>query len=1395
MPDGMSIHEDILPSPPNTSNRQMSGLFTRSQSSRYVPSEDPFSDPIGSDSENLARKKVDFQLSSQGVFDAPQLSTPDSELPPSLRSLPPSRDCQQRSRPILKQTQSLESVMGVEKLDDTIQANMVSLEEQLESQDRLAIVSAYQDVSNLIKVNSPQEEQEAFKSRIPALQDHIKRDLLLLDGNTDNVPKEEELSLGNLTLSAVKLAVALVWSEQYSSCVTDEFRHWITERAINVLKEHTASKQICLHYMHLLATQTFRPQIINSHNRATRILEVVDQLTDFIVGKAVMSERLLIYIKLIDQSRSTMRNRAALWIKHVIAGLGHNFKEVRTNAITAASRVCSEISAMPGPEPIYKHVRAALAEEVSKDRTLGSFIIARLERMLQGKEDVNQVPQIWTMVIMLANAGASKVESWTPLSSWLRIIQKGFNSSDLNLRIQAFLAWNRLIYLVRPYDASDKYVSILLKPAALFLEKTSAGIGNWNKPTRTAAVTGYCTLLYYSFRPQLSESQYTRMWNSVIVPVMTRKFIQAPVNCDLGCRVLAALFHSSQHTRPWTDKRAHDSSQLEPEGLPAVEFRWIKAKLPAILSIVWLLVDQASFGLDNNLSDQAYVAQMWRNLMIAFKESVSKEVRTTPQAKAAFTAIFAFFNGCDLDSKLSISRMTLLANITISEVGLNTLIPHIGLDECSPVLICEILRAIEPGPKQASQPQVTAMVDVCCQRLSIEFNKSSSSDDQPTTSASRIDLYSQCLQRIPHWCLLGGIKTFSPGITALMDELFDVSDIQEESFIVFSTTVTNLLSELSTFEALKIMQSLRPLLETLPARRGLLDQWHSIAKNDQEILEIERLHAQLCPQVVNEILSARTENIRKAGPSANSPVRATTPFKTARTKVVKLRLPCAKHADSKIDSTPVDDPHQDHHAVKSQMLTARQKEVATRQRSDPILTFSDINSESPRKSSPKRRLAVEQFMTPEIPETPPTNQGDDEDAHPVTPTPKARKQFQAIIRPEVPSSPPSAVDEDEFMQNAEKIISSPIQGDGTDSRLVLEPAEEQFKHKLSHDKILESEINAQQEMLTAPTERDNGKVTMIQEATSSTPQKDNAAEVDAQDHTPEQGSPIQYSDEFDAMAASQLSQSLVEESFSSSRNSVRTGSKRKRDTKTSPESTPSKRRSISPASDTTVKSASVDATSAQPPAPANASPSPSKQMRTRLRSRGQSSQSQSSLSSQKSTASKRGKRRQPESFIIHDEVEVLDVAPGPSPVPVVFAEQPHDTILPIQTSIQPQLITRAPTAEDSPVLSNATDPPALSPLVQRPTVGAVFGQILPSDDPDASAMEDVTLTPPQPKEPIFASSATQIDVSESFNLVTSLQDILSKLNNGVEIDIDLGAVQNLCFQIGMKATEVASRNI
>ncbi|KAK5090500.1 hypothetical protein LTR05_000672 [Lithohypha guttulata] len=1345
-------------------------------------------DQPGLEAVDSVTKKVGFYPYTTNISEK-ALSTPESEVAPTSKPLSRSRDRHLKSRPILKPRPSQERVADIlvqyerrALLDD-----MDSLFTNLASGDRAAVIDAYQTFLVLVKSYGQPPESETLRGGMQKLQQYIKKDLMVLDDNLCVSPSEERASLGNLVTSALKVLITLVWSHEYSKDLTDDFRQWFLDRSIRVLKDQNTSKAITMHYMHLLATQNFR-QNINANNRHLHILEAIHEVADYASGKGIALERLLVHQKLVDQAKSVMEKRPDLWMKDLLFDMSHSSKEVRKNAICLGLEVCK---AFGNVASINQTARQYLAETTG-ERTLSESITNRLEKLLAAQDEDSarsQIPQIWIITIMLCHGTAHKLETWPQLHEWLRLIQRCFNMNNDTVRTEAFRAWNRLYHIARPYRASEKVISMLAKPAIMQLERNNNT--NAARSIRAVVVSSYCMLLYYAFRPSRSVAQYSRMWTAYVAKLMTSNF----------------LSKSGADLPNWNENRAYDNNLIDYSELPAIDAKWIRGQIVDVLGVVRLLVEHSSFGPNGAVSEQAYVAQTWKKLMHALRDSTSKEIIMSVETKAALQAVLIFLTELP-DPETTIktatlcdARRTLLARITVDVLGAGTILQAFENDDGKrasavlPAVFSQLTRTIDQSGIQ--QPAHEAQLNRCVDILGGFMAKVTNQD--PALDITTLQVVNRCLDGIAleaHRYL----RRLSDAIALLLkaigeslanNELPEAQMFTCQSFCLVTRRLVEALPPTTYRYFDSLLASICSVQYTIQATHldDIRDKFRHVGPND------------FGPKLLAAVAELRTADMLQK-PTFSRPLPGLlSRLKNSSVVAPDLKVPTNKprHDDSQVQFVPIESSPSNYEDVESQLLTTRQKDVRHRQSTERPITFADIRSSPMAKMDNvhSSKLLEERSSLPNTPTTPVAAASRlHEDDEPPTPTPKAKKPWYAGLQPDVPSSPPSVVENDMRIAAASAITSSPIvHPRGGDDRIQLDTIVEVDGH---------TEVEEQQAKAVESSCHPQG----LNEEARSLTRVPLLLDVDTADSTVDDyetaeavitSTPTSYSDENDALAASQLSQSLVEESqsFSDSRERVlkssKTKTKRKRSSGHDCEDVRHKKSRVLDKEEIEIRTDHVaeqplneemaDCIVVNTNAPGLRLKVQKARQPKRITTKGLRQESpalsQISLSPASTSSSRRSNRRRE----FRSDRKTRSAS-----------SQEASPTTQIRVVVPPRADTSAKDEAKTVAQSEAEDSPPTQTLSQ------FEAEVESTTEKQAEEDAEILSRDGRKKQKTIASENTrqeQTISTNNFDVVNDLQDILNRLNDPATStntsNLNIAAIHSLCFQIGLKAQQYAQQ--
>lgn len=597
-----------------------------------TPDESPSSSQVGftGSRREPGSKRVDFSPWTDYIK---PLSFTKSNLQSKspLRVLRPSNECKPK-KSILKTSVAPFSQSPCDPLRPNEPENLVTMWEsavqQLSGESRNSRLDAYMHLFGALKAYDGLLDGNGIGEKIRLITQYLQRDIRLESG------EYETLDI-NLVTYALKLLTVLVWNPQLATHLPDEFRSFVIDRATTALQEPKTPKSITSHYMHLLSTQTFQQKIMTG-NRASKLLTILQNITDNVNGNAVIAQRLMIYQRLLTQCKPSMATHANMWVQHLLTGLFHHIKDTRTKAVTFGMQAATTF----GPNvSISNAVRTTLSTPLEDGREYLSEMIENLMRMISSREKGVHVPQIWSIVILLLRTRKSPVEQWEHFKDWLLVIQKCFNCSDSAIKTQAILAWNRFVYAVSPSESTGiSMVRMLSKPILSQIERRK--IEKLGTQPNSTALSSYCNLLYYAFRQSASHKQLDLFWKEYVLPPFSTVFNFGPTINDRASQILSSLLWNPQ-LKIWSENRANEATKLEPDELPVLDCKWVRSRVSTVLEVFESLFETSMWREDDPYASS--IALAWTSFSKALGEASSKEIKPSTESMHAIASILGMF--------------------------------------------------------------------------------------------------------------------------------------------------------------------------------------------------------------------------------------------------------------------------------------------------------------------------------------------------------------------------------------------------------------------------------------------------------------------------------------------------------------------------------------------------------------------------------------------------------------------------------------------------------------------------------------------------------------------------------------------------------------------------------
>jgi len=578
-------------------------------------------------SSEKAQKKVGFSPWTE-FHRLPVSGIKDSDSEGSIRRLPPSKECKSL-KSILKACSDNTTFLSDNEMlafDQTsFPAMLRSTVQHLADPSRASRLDAYTTLFACLSAYDEVPETKDLSENVVEITGYIRRDVsakMDSDGGLDT----------RLVTQALKVLTVFLCMASLATSIPECFCSFILDRSISSIEDAGSPKILVSYHMHLLEKQKFTAKHMTT-DRVNRLLSALDAVTTRTKGNRIICHRLMIYQRLLLQSKSVMAARIGGWIDNLVSGMLSSIKDVRVRAIgfgveaglqlgsiLSVSQACIEFFNRTNPE----------------GKKVIDFLCTRLGEMTVNKEDGIHAPQIWSVVILFFRSRRRQLECWEHMKAWLIVIQRCLNCSDPQVKFQANIAWSRLIFVVNPnVSTSNSMAKMLRQPLVSHLERKADDKNS--KQAKQIARSTYCTLLYYAFRPTATHAQFDQYWELYVAQILPSSFAGSKSDVNHAFDVLAALLSSSGRPKAWDENRANMNGPVKPEELPCLDPKWIRLRADNIAHIFDELFDVADWRLDEDR--EASVLLAWRSFMTALGIASSKEVKVSMDTMNAVSTV------------------------------------------------------------------------------------------------------------------------------------------------------------------------------------------------------------------------------------------------------------------------------------------------------------------------------------------------------------------------------------------------------------------------------------------------------------------------------------------------------------------------------------------------------------------------------------------------------------------------------------------------------------------------------------------------------------------------------------------------------------------------------------
>lgn len=569
---------------------------------------------------------------------------------PKLRLTPSSADRQQPQKSILKQKNGDAVNRHIDfyiqpnaHTPETFATMLESVTKQLAGDDRLSRIDAYMSLSDVLKATAIIPDEEALRNKMGLLAQFMRRDILAqtAEGEVDKV----------LVNNALTLLASLLWkNEQFPQ----EFAVFVLEHTITSFERATVPKDVVKHLMFIIGQQNFSPKIVTT-DRATRMLHSTYLIQERYDGKSIALGRLSVYKKLLQQAKAMMiAPTNTLWLKHVFEDMLNPVKNVRAPVLSFGFEAALQLGTEKQGSRAFSELFESPYDGTNK---YADYYHGRLLRMLQSKgENASlekaSVPRIWSIMIIFLRYKPAQLDKREFWPSYLHVLQKCFNSSDPEVKAQANVAWNRLVFALQPDDNAEKrrLNRQLLQPFLGQLHAKRKSTGKNSKDAFQITVSSACNLLYYALRPSASHTSLDLLWDLYVPPLIQQlsetdsledSQNAGAANCE-GSNQAIAILHAllnptPRAKQPWRVDRAMSDERMRFDELSPIDPKWVRSNSQRVLAVLQPLLKRRFKGLS---ADQSRLKDLWKGYLLSIAAAAAKEVITSHETMACIAQIY-----------------------------------------------------------------------------------------------------------------------------------------------------------------------------------------------------------------------------------------------------------------------------------------------------------------------------------------------------------------------------------------------------------------------------------------------------------------------------------------------------------------------------------------------------------------------------------------------------------------------------------------------------------------------------------------------------------------------------------------------------------------------------------
>ncbi|RYO97224.1 hypothetical protein DL765_011272 [Monosporascus sp. GIB2] len=218
---------------------------------------------------------------------------------------------------------------GDENTQVSIAAMLESTVKQLAGADRQSKLDAYMMLVRALKTSNNLPDRIALQEQMGLFTQFIQRDI-----TTKNAAGTIDSSLAN---HALTLLHTFLYFPAIASTLSHDFGVFVIDYCIRCFEDPSMPKDVIRHLMQVVASQDFSPKVMAA-DRVGRLIAALHKIEEHLKGKSIIMSRIIIYRRLIKQSKSHMVSHSD-WLLDLFTDMLSSMKEIRASAVALGFEV------------------------------------------------------------------------------------------------------------------------------------------------------------------------------------------------------------------------------------------------------------------------------------------------------------------------------------------------------------------------------------------------------------------------------------------------------------------------------------------------------------------------------------------------------------------------------------------------------------------------------------------------------------------------------------------------------------------------------------------------------------------------------------------------------------------------------------------------------------------------------------------------------------------------------------------------------------------------------------------------------------------------------------------------------------------------------------------------